>query len=190
VVIIDQKTPETEEALQNLTPQPSILEFKTFARIDAPSIHAHLFEPLHAGEPGKRGTGESPKKRTTPNYYRVWEKKLEWVDQSTRDATRALMNRILQLKDVTAKASGPDYIFCKGQPSDKTRFVGLFLMKPALKVRVRTDPATTRDPKKWLSARTYNWLFRTANEKEFKISSINQIDYAMELIKQSYSLAE
>jgi predicted transport protein len=191
VVIIDKKTLETEEALQNLNPTPSIVEFKTYARRDAPSIRAHLFEPLYATEKlPKKDSGVAEGKKPVPEHYRTWEKKLEWVDQNVRDITKALTSQILQLDNVNHRASGPDHVFFRGQPSTKTIFVGLFLTKPALKVRIRTDPATFKDPKKWTGEKNYSWFFKTGNEKEFKLTTKDQMDYGIDLIKQSYQLAK
>lgn len=45
IVIIDQKTRETEEACQTLNIK-DIIEFKTFVRENAETVHAHLFEPI------------------------------------------------------------------------------------------------------------------------------------------------
>jgi predicted transport protein len=191
VVIIDQRTSETEEALQNLNPIPSIVEFRTYIRKDALNVRAHLFEPLYAaekplGKPTDRGEG----KRPVPEHYKTWEKKLEWVDQNVRDITKALTSQILKLDNVIHRASGPDHVFFKGEPSTKTIFVGLFLTKPALKVRIRTDSETFKDPKRWTGEKTYSWFFKTGQEKEFKLTEKDQMSYAMELIKQSYHLAK
>jgi len=81
-------------------------------------------------------------------------------------------------------------VFYKGKPSTKSVFAGFFLTKEALKVRIRTKPATFKDPRRWTGEKTYHWFFRTRQEKEFKITERDQIDYAMELIKQSYELAK
>jgi predicted transport protein len=188
VVIIDQKTPEVEEALQNLNPIPDIVEFKTYVRQEATNVRAHMFEPLYTVEKlAGKVLGKSAEKKPVPEYYRIWEKKLEWVDENVREVTKALMNQVLQFDKVVHKASGPDHVFFKGQPSTKTVFLGLFLTKPALKVRIRTDPKTFKDPKKWVGDKEYHWFFKIG-EKEFKITSKDQVDYAMELVKQSYGL--
>jgi predicted transport protein len=190
VVIIDRKTPEIEEALQNLSPTPSIVEFKTYARRDAPNVRAFVFEPLYGTEkPTGKTQGKTEGKKTMPEYYRIWQKKLEWVSENVRETTKSLIAQVIQFDNVVHKASGPDYVFYKGQPGRKTIFLGLFLTKSALKVRIRTDPATFKDPKKWVGDREYRWFFKVG-EKEFSIASVDQIEYAMGLIKQSYQLAK
>jgi predicted transport protein len=189
VIIIDQKTSDVEEACQVLKYETNIVEFKTFVREGAENVRAHLFEPLHAFEkpkPGRQREGRAP----TPEHYRIWEKKLAWVDENVRDIVKELTARIVRFGEVRHKTSGPDYVFYKGAPSTKSVFAGFFISKKALKVRIRTDPATFKDPQRWTGDRTYHWFFRTGQEKEFKITSRDQIDYAMELIKQSYALAE
>jgi len=189
VVFIDRKTKEVEEACQILKHQTFIREFKTFIREDAPNVRAHLFEPLYVLEESAE-RGAKRRKRETPEHYRKWEKKLEWVHVNINDVTKVLMNTILELGGVVHKPSGPDYVFYKGKPSTKSVFAGLFLTKKALKVRIRTDPATFRDSRRWTGEKVYHWFFTTGQEKEFKITERGQIDYAMELIKQSYELAK
>jgi hypothetical protein len=60
VIIIDQKTPEVQEACQVLKYQTDIVEFKTYVRENAETVHIHSFEPLYAVQKsyGKRGKGE------------------------------------------------------------------------------------------------------------------------------------
>lgn len=48
VIIIDQKTPEIQEACQVLRYQTDIVEFKTYVRENAETVHIHSFEPLYA----------------------------------------------------------------------------------------------------------------------------------------------
>lgn len=190
-LIIDEITPEVDQASKSLKKLANIeiTEFKTFVREDAPNVRAHLFKPLYVLEKITRKDGKKGKKEI-PEYYKSWEKKLEWVQENINDVAKVLTNKILELGGVVHKPSGPDYVFYKGKPSTKSVFAGFFLTKKALKVRIRTDPATFRDPRKWTGEKVYHWFFRTGQEKEFKITERDQIDYATELIKQSYALAK
>jgi predicted transport protein len=189
VIIIDEKTSDVEEACQVLKYETDIVEFKTFVREGAENVRAHLFEPLRVAEKPKPG-GKREERAPTPEHYRIWEKKLAWIDEDVRDIVEELTNRIVRIGEITHKTSGPDYVFYKGAPSTKSVFAGFFISKKALKVRIRTDPTTFKDPKRWTGDRTYHWFFKTGQEKEFKIISRDQIDYAMELIKYSYELAK
>ena len=47
IVIIDEKTPDVEEACQALKYSPEIIEFKTFRQEDNPDKYAHLFKPFY-----------------------------------------------------------------------------------------------------------------------------------------------
>jgi len=49
VVVIEEMGKKVEDACDGLKAEPAIVEFKTFARENAPNIHAHLFEPFTAG---------------------------------------------------------------------------------------------------------------------------------------------
>ncbi|MBI2329692.1 MAG: hypothetical protein HYU85_08715 [Chloroflexi bacterium] len=52
VVIIENGTRELDEALDLLRYSPiNVVEFQTFKRVGAESVHAHLFEPLYAVSP-------------------------------------------------------------------------------------------------------------------------------------------
>jgi hypothetical protein len=51
VVIIDELVDELKDAVEELPLKLHILEFRTFAREDAPNIYAHLFEPIHTEKP-------------------------------------------------------------------------------------------------------------------------------------------
>lgn len=57
VVVIEEKTPEVVEACKILTRSydTRILEFQTFQREDAPTVHAHLFDTLYELEPAREG---------------------------------------------------------------------------------------------------------------------------------------
>jgi predicted transport protein len=189
VVIIDQKNQETENACQVFKYSTDIIEFKTFVRENAENVHAHLIESLFSAEKTKQKETIKTSQRPKPEHYKSWESKLEWVDQSVKKVANALKDRIVQLGDVNHRPSGPDYAFFREHPNTKSIFVGLFLTQKALKVRIRTEPALLKDPKRWLSERNYSWFFKSGQEKEFKLTELSQLDYAMELIKQSYDLA-
>ncbi|MGB8781255.1 MAG: hypothetical protein WCD81_11495 [Candidatus Bathyarchaeia archaeon] len=176
VIIIDQRTPEVQEACRVLKYPTHIIEFKTYVRENAETVHAYLFDPLS-------------KPPLPPPEHPNWEEKLASVDENVREIAKALTNRITQLGNVSHRPSGPDYLFYKEISGRKLAFTGLFLTKPALKVRIRTDPAAFRDPKKWTGDKEYHWFFK-AGEREFKMTIKDQLDYAMELIKQSYDLSK
>lgn len=48
IILIDQKTPELEEACKVLSPRPKIIEFKTYSRenVEGAKVHIHQFESL------------------------------------------------------------------------------------------------------------------------------------------------
>lgn len=94
------------------------------------------------------------------------------------------------LDKVAAKPSGRYYSFYKGKPSGKSRFATLLLTKNFVKVRIRTDPNTFRDSKRWTGDKIYKgWFFKKGEEREFRVTEKGQIDYAMGLIKQSYEIS-
>jgi predicted transport protein len=189
VILIDEKTAETESACHIFKYPTQIIEFKTYVRENAENIHAHFFEPLcETGPTTGQGAGAKPPRKPTPEYLRSWEAKLNWVNPKIKELTHALQDQIIKLGNVDHTPSGPDYKFYKGKRTSDSIFAGMFLTHDALKVRIRTD-STFNDPKKLVSQRTYKWFFRSG-EREFAISDVSQLEYAIELIKQSYALAK
>jgi len=189
VVIIDEKTREVEEACKALKYPPIIIEFKTYIREDAETIRAHIFKPLFTIE--KLGSRQKKEvKRELPDHYRSWEAALSWTSDHVREVVQSLTRKIVELGDVTHKPLGRFYCFYKGKPGTKSIFAALMLRKNALKVRIRTDPSTFQDPRKWTGDKVYKgWFFKSGEEREFEISKKEQIDYAIELIRHSYKIS-
>jgi hypothetical protein len=189
-LIIDKMTPEVEKASKSLKKlaDTEIIEFQTFVREDAPNVHAYLFEPLYAIE--KISKKEEERKRLVPEHYQSWDKMLAWVDEKTKLLTRMIMARILGLEKVNHHPHGTYYCFYKGKPTTKSIFAALMLTKNYVKVRIRTDPDTFKDSKKWTGEKIYRgWFFKQGEERGFRITEKDQMDYAMELIKQSYDIS-
>jgi len=84
VIIIDELLDELEEAVEELPLECRIIEFKTFAREDAPSIHAHLFDPL---------SGSSRKEEVMTTS--IEEKKKEMLDRMKPDEVRVSFSEFL-----------------------------------------------------------------------------------------------
>jgi len=191
-IIIDEVTEELKEAVEGLPLVSRIIEFKTFAREGVGlGVHAHLFEPLYTIEKISEEQQKEKAKRPLPEHYKNWESMLAWVNDNVRDVVATLTENIIKFGNVTHSAHGRYYCFYKGKPSTKSIFSAFLLTKEALKVRIRTDPNTFKDPQKWTGVRIYKgWFFKQGQEREFKIANKEQIDYAMELIAQSYELVK
>jgi len=191
VIIVDKKTPEIEEACRVLKYQTDIMEFETFVREDAPNVHAHLFEPLFGIERIEMKVKEEKGKRV-PEHYKDWQSLYAWVEDNVKDVEKALESSIISINpsEVTKAIHGRYLCFYKGKPSTKSIFAAFLLTKKALKVRIRTDPNTFKDPQRLTGDKVYKgWFFKQGEEREFKIRSREQIPYAMELIKQSYDIS-
>ncbi|MEM3617343.1 MAG: hypothetical protein QXJ31_05465 [Candidatus Bathyarchaeia archaeon] len=148
VIIVDQKTSEIEEACKVLRYQPIIKEFKTFAREDAPTVQAYLFEPLYVTEKVLGVEKKEEEKRRLPEHYESWDKMLAWVSDNVKELVKILSNSIIGLGQVSQVIHGRYLCFYKIKPSMKSRFAAFLLTKEALKIRIRTDPNTFKDPQK------------------------------------------
>ena len=122
-----------------------------------------------------------------------WEKKIEDNDSQVRLLVKELMLSIVkEFSDLTTELSGDDFQLLKGQIGPGNRFAVLMLRKDGITIRLRANPRTLIDPQKWITEKTYKWYFNDGNgeEKEIKITQEGQIDYAVELLKQSYALTK
>lgn len=188
VIIIDEKTSEVEEACRVLKYQTDIIEFKTFVREGADSGRAHLFEPLYAL--GKvvdaSKASEAAKKAWVTIRAHSWEKMLATANDELKRVTRELEQRIVGLSDVKLRMM-KNKTFYRGKMANETCFVSLQITERELIVRIRANPTTFKDPKKWSIDGIRKGFFK--QQSKFKITSLDQIDYAMELIKQSYDIS-
>jgi predicted transport protein len=80
VVIIDQKTPDVEEACQALKYAPEIIEFKTFEQEHNPGNYAHLFDPLYIVNTDETGNEQITLKEKEPKIVRPEEANNNIID--------------------------------------------------------------------------------------------------------------
>lgn len=130
------------------------------------------------------------KKSSRADYFLRWDKRLQWVDENVQSLALAISTAIINSQNnIVGKSRGKYYCFYIGNPSIRSIFAALCLFKECVKVRIITDPKTFRDPQNWTGGKVFKrWFFTKGQETEFRLESKNQIDYAMELIEQSYDL--
>jgi hypothetical protein len=184
VVIIDKVTLDLEEACQALRYTPEILEFKTFMKEDGSKSYAHLFEPLSKIEDNSKNDSKEPKESGWQN----WELMVRDLDEPVRKATLGLIQKLKGLDNVVFRGKTSCSAFIK-QVRGKYGFVGLKPFKSELRIIIRDSP-TISDPKTILNKKSAHWFTVgiEKQERDFKISDESQVDYAFELIKQSYNI--
>jgi predicted transport protein len=191
-VIIDEITEEVKEAILTLKKLgvTEVVEFKTYTRENAEGVHIHSFEPIfELGISGGKGEKEGKEKEPVPEHRQSYEKKLAWVDANVREVVKDLTNQISALSNVVQRPSSTDCCFYKGKPSSKSIFAVFMLTQKLLKVRIRADPNTFKDPQKWVKDKVFNWFIKQGQEREFEVKGKEQVAYAMELIQQSYNIS-
>lgn len=92
VIIIDEKTKGVEEACKVLKYDPHIIEFKTFVREDAPSVRAHIFEPLYMA--GRVAKIEKREERKSKRW--TYELLTERIADISKEILRRRVSYILQ----------------------------------------------------------------------------------------------
>jgi len=188
IVVIEEKTQEVTDACKLLMKnyETTILELKTYIRQDAPTVRAYLIESLF--EEKRMVQVHQGKPRLEPESQKNWEKELIWVDEDVKKVVNQLSNLILGLEGVTGEIHTRNYFFYYNKPGLKSHFAVFMLRKKELVVRIAIEPQTFKDPEKLLKEKIYRWFFGKGRgqEREFRISQSEQIDYAMKMIKQSY----
>ncbi len=190
IVVIDEKTIELEEAVENFKVEPDIVEFKTFVKEDDSKTYAYNFEPVYSEDkPSKETT--SSKKRDIPEHLQNWEKYIAWVEPTTKELVSEIISQVASMGNVKHRPSGTDYVFSKGISNPRSTFAALLVRKKFIRVRIRVDPNTLKDRNRWVQEKVYfPWFFKGNQERSFDVNDKSQIPYAMELIRQSYDLAK
>jgi predicted transport protein len=190
VIVIDQLTDEVREVCRFLDKfDTHVIEFQTFVRDDAETVHAHLFEPLQVG-PITRAEKKEGIKR--PEYYENWEKRLGWVNNETRTLVSQLISAIKnEVPDVNHLPRYRWYYFYKGKSRGlDSLFAVLMLTRKSVKVRIKVDPSKFKDERNW-TKQYKGWFFaRKWQEREFSLTSPDQLPYALQLIKQSHDISQ
>lgn len=116
---------------------------------------------------------------------------LPWVSDKVKDMAKALNSRIDELLEVAKVFQGRECCFYHGEAKAKNLFAAFLLTENSLRVRIKTDPGVEfEDPERWTGGSRYRtyflWLVGKKQEREFIVTSIGQIEYAVKLITQSY----
>ncbi len=179
-IVIDRATPELQELVDDFSASYSVkvVEFRTFER-EGEQIFS--FSPL---------VSEAEVKREVPEKARSWQALLEWTNDATRKLTETIIMKIeSEFPKVIHKPQYRwNYFYAKGDEVHPERlFVVLLLGKKKVQVRIAIDPQSLDDPKK-ISKAYKGWFFRRY-ERGFYVSSADELDYALKLIRASYEAA-
>jgi predicted transport protein len=187
-IIIDERTAELDEVLGMLPLKTEITELRTFEREGVGlSVHAHLLSAEEAVEGEKEG-----ERRGLPEHMKSWEARLKWSTPENRELLRKLVERVKsEFPEIAHEPKYRWYYMYKGKGKDlKSLFAVLMIKKKKVSIRIKSDPATFRDAQGW-TKKYKGWFFaRKYEEREFSISTSEQIDYAIDLIKQSYNISQ
>lgn len=181
LILIEQEDPDIQEACENLRVVPEIITFKTLVKEKADiKTHAHLYEPLAKVEEPKETIRE--RKREYPPYRLNWEKRLEWVNPSTRSLFSQVISRIeKEFSDASHLPKYRWYYVYKGSAHKPDfLFAILLLTRKNIHIRIRTDPRNFKDEKNWTRSYQGWFWYKRGQERDFSISTIDQIPYAME----------
>ena len=82
---------------------------------------------------------------------------------------------------------GRHYCFYRIINGERRRFAVLIATKKKITVAIRVIPELFEDVKK-MTRDVKGWFFGREKEKRFDVKSLSEIDYALNLIKQSYDV--
>ena len=186
-IIIDEKTTELDEVLGMLPLKAEVTELRTFEREGVGlGVHAHLLSMEEFEKEGVEGGGKE-----LPEHMKSWEARLRWVTPENRELAQKLIKRVET--EFPSTSHGPRYrwyYFHKSRVRGlESLFAVLMINKRVVSVRIKADPAKFKDAQKW-TKKYKGWFFgRKHEEREFSVSTTEQMDYAMELIRQSYDIS-
>ena len=187
LVVIDEITPQLMEICEDFAryAEVKVIEFKTYKKDDK---EIYYFIPFTAEEEAVRVLEEE--KKEIPDYRKSWEARLKWVNPDIRDLVSKLIERIeKELPGISHLPKYRWYYIYKGKSRRReSLFAVLLLSKRSVNVRIRVDPARFED-ELGFTKRYKGWFFKTG-ERGFSIRSLEQLNNALELIKQAYDFAE
>lgn len=179
IVVIDSQTPQLAEIVEELSSanEVHVVEFRTYSRGNR---SLHIFTPLAA----MREREEAPL-----GVVRMWSDLVQWTRPETRLLLEQLIKKIeTEFQTVKHAPRYRWYYFYSSQEMrPDSKFAVLMLGKKKIYVRICVDPKTFQDPE--ARAKDYKgWFYKEkANvEKGFEVASVNDIPYALTLVKQSY----
>jgi len=122
------------------------------------------------------------------NDQKSWEKRLEWVGESTKTLVSELIKKVES--DLPEVSCIPKNRWCYFYKGGSTRPESLFavLNVTKQKVHVRIQVNQTEFIDRSNKAKSYkNWFFKRGQEMDFTIENTEELDNALELIKHSYN---
>lgn len=179
VIIIDEATPQLREVCEELGSHAEVrvIEFKTYRKGDREIYH---FNPFWVDE-----VAGPPEREERPEHQKSWEARLAWVSEDARSLFRGFIQRVeRELPGVNHRPKHRFYHF----DVDGATFAVVLLSKRKIDVRMRVDSSSFRDRLSMTKAYR-GWFFRKGEERGFSIRSPDQLDYALELVKQAHEYA-
>lgn len=176
IIVVDEVTPQLMEICEDFRQyaEVKVIEFKTYQKGDREIYH---FNPFGVEEVAK-----PPEREERPEHRKSWAARLAWVDEDTRLLVRGFIQKVEQeLPGVNHRPKHRWYYFYR----EGTLFAVVLLSKRKIDVRIRVDPSRFRDRLN-LTKAYKGWFFRKGGERGFSIRSPDQLDYALELVKQAY----
>jgi DNA modification methylase len=125
-----------------------------------------------------------------PKYRKNWKARLEWVNAGTRALVSQLIERVeSELPEVFHVPKHRWCYFYKGRSQRlESLFAVLTITKQKLHIRIGVDPSKFIDMNN-ITKPYKRWFFKTREqERDFSINRPEQLDYALELLQQAYSL--
>ncbi len=183
VIVIDEINPQLTEICSDFKryAEVKVIEFKTYQRDNREIYH---FNPFVVEEE------EMGKAEARPPYVKSWEERLKWVNADTRALVFELIKRLES--ELPRIAHIPKYrwhYFYKSKSQKRESFFAVLLIaKQSISIRIRTDPSRF-DDRLGVTKRYKGWFFKTG-ERGFSIKKHDQLNYALELIKQAYDHAQ
>ena len=180
IIVVDEVTPQLMEICEDFRThaEVKVIEFKTYQKGDREIYHFNPFEVEEVAKP--------PEREERPEHRKSWAARLAWVNEDTRSLFHEFIQKVEhKLPGVNHRPKHRWYYLYR----DESLFAVVLLSKRKIDVRIRIDPSRFRDRMN-LTKSYKGWFFRKGDERGFPIRSPDQIDYALELVKQAHDYTQ
>ena len=188
IIVIDEVTAQLMEICEDFAryADVKVIEFKTYQREGKEIYYFTPFSGEEAKAPSRKGRIEYP------DYMKDWKARLEWVNPNIRILVDKLIEGIEdELPGIVHMPKYRWHYFYRHElGKHDSIFAAIILNKQSLYIRIRVNP-NKLDDKLNLAKQYKGWFFRAKGEERgFSIRNLDQITYALQLIKQAHNYAK